>query len=110
VSLWMILSGRVDGSAIDSTVLEWLISERPEVAECVIDTLGPSPMPPWVVSTRLPEILRRDIRGLLLGLHRESFGRVMLDRSRIDRFVAAENGDYDPIRAMARKAEQVLFA
>ena len=31
-SVEMILTGRVDGAAIDSTVLEWLLSQRPELA------------------------------------------------------------------------------
>jgi ABC-type phosphate/phosphonate transport system substrate-binding protein len=111
-SLEMILAGHVDGSAIDSTALEWLIAERAGLTEeiRVIDTLGPSPMPPWVISRQVPETLRSDIRCPLLAMHMESFGRVMLDRARIDRFVAAEDRDYDLIRAMARKAEQVSFA
>ncbi|MGH7794466.1 MAG: phosphate/phosphite/phosphonate ABC transporter substrate-binding protein [Candidatus Binatia bacterium] len=108
-SLEMVLSGRVDGSAIDSTVLEWLIAEREELADeiRVIDSFGPSPIPPWVISRQVPESLRSDIRALLLRMPTETFGRVMLDRARIDRFVAAEDRDYDPIRAIAKKAEQV---
>jgi hypothetical protein len=40
-------------------------------------------------------------------MHTETFGRIMLDRARIDRFVAAEDRDYDLVRAVAKKAEQV---
>jgi phosphonate transport system substrate-binding protein len=111
-SLEMILSGHVDGSAIDSTVLEWLAAEREDLADKirVIDTIGPSPIPPWVISRQMPERLRRDFRALLLGMHNVPFGRVILDRARFDRFVAAEDRDYDPIRAMARTAEQVSVA
>jgi phosphonate transport system substrate-binding protein len=112
VSLGMILSGQVDGSAIDSTVLEWLIAARAEVSDeiRVIDSMGPSPIPPWVISRQVPKRLRSDIRALLLGMRTEPFGRFMLDRARIERFVAAQDRDYDPIRAMARKAELVSFA
>ena len=111
-SLEMVLSGQVDGSAIDSMVLEWLIAERAELAGKirVIDAIGPSPIPPWVISRQVPERLRDDIRALLRAMHAEPFGRVMLHRARFDRFVAAEDCDYDPIRAMARKAEQVSIA
>ena len=38
------------------------------------------------------------------------FGRVILERARLGRFVHANDRDYDPIRAMARKAEQVSWA
>ena len=109
-SLEMVLSGRVDGAAIDSTALEWFMA-REELAENirVIDSIGPSPMPPWVISRRVPQSLRRRIRALLLGMHKEPFGRVMLNRARFDRFVPTEDRDYDPIRTTAKKAEQVLF-
>ena len=54
-SLQMILSGAVDGAAIDSTVLEWVGSQRDDLADAirVIETIGPSPIPPWVISVRL---------------------------------------------------------
>lgn len=106
------MSGQIDGAAIDSTVLEWLVTERAGLAEeiRVIDTIGPSPMPPWVISRQVPAKLRDDIRTLLLGMHTEPFGRVMLARARLDRFVEAADRDYDPIRVMARKAEQVSLA
>ena len=108
-SLELVLSGHVDGSAIDSTVLEWLIAERAELTKeiHVIATIGPSPMPPWVISRQVRQRLRSEIRALLLGMHTDPFGRVMLHRARFDRFVRAEDRDYDPIRAMARKAERV---
>jgi phosphonate transport system substrate-binding protein len=99
----------VDGSAIDSTVLEWFMAEREQLADKirVIDTFGPSPIPPWVISRQVPANLRSDIRALLLHRHTETFGRIMLDRARIDRFVAAEDRDYDLVRAVAKKAERV---
>jgi phosphonate transport system substrate-binding protein len=108
-SLEMVLCGQVDGSAIDSTVLEWFMAEREQLADeiRVIDTFGPSPIPPWVISRQVPANLRSDIRALLLHMHTETFGRIMLDRARIDRFVAAEDRDYDLVRAVAKKAEQV---
>jgi phosphonate transport system substrate-binding protein len=111
-SLEMVLSGAVDVTAIDSTVLEWLAVKRQGLVDeiRVIDTIGPSPIPPWVISRRVPESLRGDIRAVLLGLHKEPFGRVILARARIDRFVAAEDADYDSIRTMAKKAEQLSFA
>lgn len=111
-SLEMILSGRVDGSAIDSTVLEWLIAERNDLPEQirVIESLGPSPIPPWVISKRVGASLRSELRALLLCLHMDPHGRRLLARAGFDRFVAAQDRDYDPIREMASKAEQVSLA
>lgn len=111
-SVEMVLAGQVDCTAIDSTVLEWLTAERKGLAKKirVIHTMGPSPIPPWIISHQVPAMLRKDIRGLLLDLHNEPFGRVMLERAQLDRFVVAEDSDYDPIRTMARKASQVTVA
>jgi phosphonate transport system substrate-binding protein len=108
----MILTGAVDCAAIDSTVLEWFTSQRADLMRelRVIDTIGPSPIPPWVISTTLPVGVRRQVRQLLLELHRSAYGRAVLARAFMARFLSAEDRDYDPIRRMARSAEAVLLA
>src|SRR5262249_773577 len=59
-SIQMVMEGLVDASAIDSTVLELEFERRPHLAAVVpvIHTLGPSPVPPAVVSTKVPAELR----------------------------------------------------
>jgi phosphonate transport system substrate-binding protein len=111
-SLEMILQGSVDGSAIDTTVLEWLSDRRPEIRTQVrvVETLGPSPMPPWVVSTKLPEGIRADLRQLLIDMDRDGLGQRVLAGGRIERFVVVEDRDYDSIREMARRAERVSLS
>ena len=110
-SLEMVLRGTVDGTAIDSTVLEWILAERNHVAGRirVIETIGPSPIPPWVISTRVPETLRSDVRCSLLAMHQDPLGRDVLASGRIERFSEALDSDYDPIRRMARAAERVVL-
>jgi phosphonate transport system substrate-binding protein len=112
LSLKMILSSQVDGAAIDSTVLEWAIGQRPEVSEQirVIAIFGPSPIPPWVISRTVSASLRSELRALLLSMHRDQRGRRMLARANLERFMEARDHDYDPIRIMAGKAEQVSLA
>ena len=109
LSLEMILSSRVDWAAIDSTVLEWLMAERGDLQEQipVIDSLGPSPIPPWVISKKVPARLRGNLRALLLHMHRTACGRRMLARAGLTRFTETQDHDYDPIRVMARRAEGV---
>jgi phosphonate transport system substrate-binding protein len=105
------LRGAVDGAAIDSTVLEWLLLESNKIAERirVIDTLGPSPIPPWVISHRVSKTLRRDLRDLLLGMEQSPRGLAILAHGRIERFTESLDSDYDPIRRMAKAAERVAF-
>ena len=106
-SLEMVLSGRVDCAAIDSTALKWLMAGRSALPEQirVIASLGPSPMPPWVISRKVAASLRGDVRDLLLCMHGYPRGRRMLARAGLERFVEAQDHDYDPIRIMARKAQ-----
>ena len=108
-SIEMILDDQVEASAIDTTVLDWVIDQRPEVGAQirVIETIGPSPIPPWVASTQLPGHVRSALRRTFLGMHEDSAGRDILARGRIMRFVAAHDTDYDPIRRMADVAASV---
>ena len=111
-SVAMILSGRADGAAIDSTMLKWIFSMHSEAPRRlrVIDSIGPSPMPPWVISTRTPGKLRGEVRALLLAMHMNPGGRELLARGGFERFVKAHDRDYDPIRRMAAAAAAVSLA
>jgi phosphonate transport system substrate-binding protein len=102
-SLQMILDDCVDGSAIDSTVLDWEMRHRPEIRSeiRIIETLGPSPAPPWVVSSSLSADVRTALQDILLSMHKTERGRAVLTVGHIDRFVTAQDEDYDVIRAMA---------
>jgi phosphonate transport system substrate-binding protein len=110
-SLQMILTGQIDASAIDSTVLELELYRQPAIADQIriIDTFGPSPIPPWVVATEVPLALRHQLRQLFLEMHTESAGQAILAQGLIDRFVPVTNVDYDPIRQMAQQAETVFL-
>jgi phosphonate transport system substrate-binding protein len=107
----MVLDAEADGSAIDSTVLEWEIAQRQEIVSDlrIIRTLGPSPIPPWVVSKSISRDLRAALRGALLNMHQTEAGRRALALGRIERFVRAADGDYNPMRAMARMAAEVCL-
>lgn len=111
-SLRMVLTGDVDASAIDSTVLEWELERNPMLADRirVIETLGPSPIPPLVVTTRLPSDLRDDLRRFLLALPETAEGRAVLAAGRLSGFAPVTDRDYDPIRRMADLATNTLGA
>ncbi len=110
-SLTMVMEGRADCAAIDSTVLEWCLSEHHDLHKRirVIETFGPSPIPPWVISRRVPAAERERLRKLFLNMDQDPTGRAILSGGRMARFVAASDTDYDPIRNMARAAEQVTL-
>jgi len=97
----------VDGSAIDSQVLEIAMRDDPSLAEelRVVETLGPSTIQPVVASTGLPAPLRRDLRGILLDLGHTPEERDALALGLVAGFEAVEDADYDDIRAMVADAE-----
>jgi phosphonate transport system substrate-binding protein len=106
-SLQMILDGRIDASAIDSTVLEEEYRRDPSLRSRlrIVDSLGPSPIPPWIVQKSLPQNLRSALRELLLAMHQDPRGRAILTEAHMTRFARVEDSDYDAIRHMIRLAE-----
>jgi phosphonate transport system substrate-binding protein len=106
-SVRLLLDGTVDASAIDSTVLDLLQERDPSLSSRLrrIDVIGPSPIPPWVVSLSLPPAVRSAIRKALLGMHTDPQGRAILERGRTARFVAVTDRHYDAIRKMERAPE-----
>ncbi|MFN2190547.1 MAG: phosphate/phosphite/phosphonate ABC transporter substrate-binding protein, partial [Candidatus Promineifilaceae bacterium] len=108
-SLEMILNGEVDASAIDSTVLETELTLQPDLSDKlrVIESLGPSPIPPWIVSKNLPAATRYALRQTFLEMHRDYQGAAILKSARIKRFEAVTDIDYDSIREMEHTAAWV---
>jgi phosphonate transport system substrate-binding protein len=107
----MVLDHRIAASAVDSTVLELELKARPELKMelRVIASLGPSPIPPWVVSRKAPPELREAIRHVFWQMHETAEGRAILERGLIKKMARVEDRDYDPIREMARIADQVVL-
>jgi phosphonate transport system substrate-binding protein len=107
----MVLRGEINACAIDSTVLDRELQVRPHLKSSlrVIEILGPSPIPPWVINKNVPFELREAIREIYVGMHKTTDGRAILAQGRIAKMVQVSDKDYDAIREMARMAEQVTW-
>jgi phosphonate transport system substrate-binding protein len=94
---------------VDSTVLDLLRRRDPSLASRLrtIETWGPSPSPPWVVSATVPAALRAALRGAFLTIAHDPRGRSVLATGLTSRFAAFTDADYDPIRHIARQAQGV---
>lgn len=103
-SLQMVVDGRADVTAIDSTVLDYEFERWPFLARQVrvIEALGPSPIPPWVISLKAPKELRLRLRELLLNMHADPDGKATLASGQLSRFVPAADADYQMIRDVSR--------
>ena len=110
-SIRWIAERRVDGSAIDSTVLELELARTPELTASIriIGALGPSPMPPWVTSHTMQPSTRRALKRALLAMHFDPKGAEILAQVRCAKFVAVRDSAYNPIRRMAANAGRVVF-
>ena len=67
-SLQWVMDSRIDGTAIDSTVLEQALQDHPEWESGirVIATIGPSPMPPIIAANHLGAAIIDKLRSPLL--------------------------------------------
>jgi phosphonate transport system substrate-binding protein len=110
-SIEMVLDGRVDASAIDSTVLELACHLRPKIAAelRVIESFGPAPIPPVVVSASLAADLKQDLRQQLWRMREREDGKEILTAAGVARFAAVTDVDYDSIRHTARAAAPVTL-
>lgn len=112
ISLQMILSGEIDGSAIDSSVLEQELLNDPAIAAKIriIDSFGPSPIPPWVTPAGLDAETHLRLQQCLLGMETDRHGREILARAGLARFTAVQDKDYDPIRTMILAAKDIRLS
>ena len=111
IALELLLRGEIDATALDSTVLDAMIRTRPDLQEelRIIATWGPSPIPPWVVSSHVDEKTRARLQEVFTSMHRDEVGCDVLREAQIARFTSVEDADYEAIRQMARIAQDVTL-
>lgn len=112
ISLRMIVSSEVDATAIDSTVLENELARAPAIANeiRVIDSLGPSPMPPWVMHANLPHALKQALRTSFLHMYLDDEWLSILQSWGMARFDAVDDIANNPIRLTAADAANVQLS
>lgn len=108
-SLKMVLDRQVDASAIDSIVLETELLLRPKINReiRIIEQLGPSTSPPWVINKIISDKTRAAIKKTMLDMHLTPTGYSILTSGQIKRLARVNDEDYDLTRRMAEVAETV---
>jgi ABC-type phosphate/phosphonate transport system substrate-binding protein len=101
-SIRQVAEAEADGAAIDSNVLGLALRREPSLGRRlrVVESWGPYPIQPIVVSTRLPEELVSRIAAALLRLHKDDAPRQELARHGLLRFAPVAPEDYDRERAV----------
>ncbi len=111
-SLRMVLDGQVDATAIDSHVLDVMLRQDPALGARlrVIETLGPSGIPPVVVAKRLDDCLKQRIRTALLHMHHNAASANELRRGLIERFAPVTDEHYAGMLGMLAQVELAQFS
>ncbi len=109
-SLRMVLAGQAEAAAIDSHLLDVVLYRDVQAAGIrVVDTLGPSAVPPIVVARRLDPDLKRTLREMLVTMHNDPFSARVLHEGGIERFVSVDDEWYDGIRSMYARVQATNF-
>jgi len=108
-SVQMVLEGQADATAVDSHVLDVLLLQNNELGAQlrIIDMLGPSSIPPMVVSKILESELKSRMREALITMHGDPEAASALHLGKIERFVLVTDDDYQDIRAMFERVNEV---
>ena len=95
-SIEAVLNGRADAAAIDSNVLRIRFREAPTLSKelRVVESWGPYPIQPVVVSSALPTELKQRLRSAFLSTEQDQQTRRTLKQFGLSHFVAADPEEY----------------
>jgi phosphonate transport system substrate-binding protein len=101
-SIRAVAEGEVDGAAVDSLIYDYLVRREPTLAKKtrILTRSAPYGIPPVVVRPTIPAPLRGRLRTVLLAMHEDPEGSLILQGMLLRRFVAANDTAYGTIREM----------
>lgn len=110
-ALRLVLRGSIDASAIDSTVLETELRNHPDIASeiRVLESWGPSSIPPWVIHRSVDKKMVAALRHEILNMAANDEGRGILELGGMSKFVPVTDTDYQAIREMYKTAQRVIL-
>lgn len=103
-SIQLVSKRMVDGAAVNSLVYEYVVQNNPERVRNIniIERSGWFAMPPVVVSWALPDSMVTRLEELFLEMHLDEPSRNVLEKLMVDRYVTANDGDFQSVRDLLR--------
>jgi len=100
-SIRLVAAGEVDGAVIDSNALALALRRDGDLGRHirVLESWGPHPIQPVVVSARLPDEISGRIAAALLRLHEDEAARRSVAPHGLARFAPVSDADYEHERA-----------
>lgn len=95
-SIYLLNRGVIEAAAVDSVVFDKIHKHTPKATEN-ITVIHKSPemiAPPFVASARLDSVTLRRLKNILLNMHNDPEGRVVLREMNIDRYAPAGRKAY----------------
>lgn len=110
-SIRLVALGKADITAVDSLMYDYdVLNNSKYISQTrILKILGPSGIPPIVVSKNTPLALQKTIQKILVDMKNNSQGRTILDKALVDRFVIVNDSNYDDIREMKQKSINVGY-
>lgn len=104
-SILAVAKNLVDAAAVDGHKWEYYNQRNPYYTSMtrVIKKSEPLGSPPLVTSVYLSEKLKKKIQQLIISMHKEEHGAIILNGLMIDRFDIPKEAWYEPVRTMYRQ-------
>ncbi|MFA7083142.1 MAG: phosphate/phosphite/phosphonate ABC transporter substrate-binding protein [Arcobacteraceae bacterium] len=98
-SIQAVLSGFVDAASVDSMIYQAYINKNPHAKEelKIIDQFGDYPIPPFIIRKNINQDIKTNLRNALINMHKDPFGKAILQAMAIDNFIKPHNISYDKI-------------
>lgn len=105
-----VASGVADAAAVDSLVYDAAISQHPDLAHQthIIHRSTAFGIPPVVVNPNTRPQVKAELQRFLLDLANTAEGRAVLQPLGFERFVTAEDADYETVRNVMASLEDAL--
>lgn len=100
ISIQLVAKNMVDGATIDGLIYEYLAQSYPERVNNikVIEKSDYFGIPPIVVPSKLPSSLKLQLKNILLTIHKDPEGAIILKKLQIDKFIEGDDKNYDSVR------------
>jgi phosphate/phosphite/phosphonate ABC transporter binding protein len=103
ISMQLVAKGIVDGASVDGLIFNYIKKHNPERVQNlkIIKKSELFGIPPVVVPNKLDSDLKIKLQNLFLNIDKDSFGKSILNKISIDKFIKGKDSNYDKIRMMS---------
>lgn len=101
-SIEMVAKGMVDGASIDSLIYDYAAKTDPTYTSMtkIVEKSPAYGIPPIVVTKGVDPKLKEALRKAFLGMHQDPKGKEIISKIMVDKFIIADDKNYDSVREM----------